>query len=77
MFQRMNWLNINFQKMELQYLAQIKKQISIRNLEGIKKAERLQARGWTALYNGFFNESVTMVKGTEQEIKEYRINRFK
>ena len=55
----------------------IKKQVSIRNLEGLKKAERLPARGWTVLYNGFFSESVTMVKGTEQEIKEYRTNRFK
>ena len=55
----------------------IKKQISIRDLKGMKKAEKLQSRGWTVLYNGFFSESVTMVKGTEQEIKEYRINRFK
>ncbi len=54
-----------------------KKEISIRDLKGMKKAEKLQARGWTVLYNGFFSESVTMVKGTEQEIKEYRINRFK
>ena len=55
----------------------IKKQISIRNLEGMKKAEKLQSKGWTILYNGFFSESVTMLKGTEQEIKEYKINRFK
>ena len=55
----------------------IKKQISIRNLEGMKKAERLQTKGWTVLYNGFFSESMTMIKGTEKEIEEYKNNRFK
>ena len=55
----------------------IKKQINIESLKGMKKAERLQTKGWTALYNGFISESVTMVKGTEKEIKEYRTNRFK
>ena len=55
----------------------IKKQINIESLKGMKKAERLQARGWICLHNGFFNPNVTMVKGTEQEIEEYRTNRFK
>ena len=55
----------------------IKKQVSIRTLEGMKKAEKMQSNNWIVLYNGFFSDSVTMVKGTEQEIKEYKINRFK
>tara|TARA_Y100001963_G_C6484552_1_gene310517 strand:+ start:226 stop:396 length:171 start_codon:yes stop_codon:yes gene_type:complete len=54
-----------------------KKVIKIDNLKGLKKAEKLQNLGWTCLYNGFFSESVTMIKGTEKEIKEYKINRFK
>ena len=52
----------------------IKKQINIESLKGMKKAEKLQARGWTVLYNGFFSESVTMVKGTEKEIEEHFLN---
>ena len=43
----------------------------------MKKAERLQTKGWTVLYNGFFSESMTMIKGTEKEIEEYKNNRFK
>tara|TARA_R100000808_G_C2018941_1_gene68070 strand:- start:284 stop:454 length:171 start_codon:yes stop_codon:yes gene_type:complete len=53
------------------------KEISIRNLEGIKKAEKMQSNNWIVLYNGFFSDTVTMVKGTEKEIEEYRTNRFK
>ena len=54
-----------------------KEQVNIESLKGMKKAEKLQENGWICLYNGFFNPCVTMVKGTEKEIKEYRINRFK
>ena len=52
-------------------------QVNTESLKGLKKAELYQSKGWICLYNGFFNPCVTMVKGTEKEIKEYRVNRFK
>ena len=47
-----------------------KKLINIDSLEGMKKAEMYQNKGWTCIYNGFFNPNVTMVKGTEKEIEK-------
>ena len=52
-------------------------QVNTESLKSLKKAELYQSKGWICLYNGFFNPCVTMVKGTEKEIKEYRVNRFK
>ena len=54
-----------------------KQVIKINTLKGLKKAEKLQNLGWTCLHNGFFSESVIMIKGTEKEINDYKINRFK
>jgi len=54
-----------------------KKQINIQSLKGLKRAELYQSKGWTCLYNGFFNPCVTMVKGTQKEIRLYKENRFK
>lgn len=55
----------------------MKKQlIRIDTLKGLKKAEKLQGLGWICLHNGFFSDSVTMIKGTEEEVNNYRINRF-
>ena len=54
-----------------------KRIVNISNLEGLKKAEKLQEDNWIPLYNGFFSESMTMIKGTEKEIEEYKNNRFK
>ena len=53
-----------------------KELIRIDTLKGLKKAEKLQSLGWTCLYNGFFSDSVTMLKGTEKEVNDYKINRF-
>ena len=50
--------------------------VNINNLKGLKKAEQYQSKGWICCYNGFFSESVTMVKGTKKEISNYKLNRF-
>ena len=49
-----------------------KKQINIDSIKGMKLAEKYQAKGWICIHNGFFNPNVTMVKGTEEEINQYR-----
>ena len=53
------------------------KKINIDNLKGLKQAERLQGQGYIAIHNGFFSPYVTMLKGTEKEIKNYRNKYFK
>ena len=49
-----------------------KHQINIDSITGMKLAEKYQANGWICIHNGFFNSFVTMVKGTEKEIEQYR-----
>ena len=49
-----------------------KHQINIDSIKGMKLAEKYQARGWICIHNGFFNPYVTMVKGTDKEIAQYR-----
>ena len=49
-----------------------KHQINIDSIKGMKLAEKYQAKGWICIHNGFFNPYVTMVKGTDQEIANYR-----
>jgi len=53
-----------------------KKQINIQSLKGLKRAELYQSKGWTCIYNGFFNPCVTMVKGTQKEIQLYKEGSF-
>ena len=47
-------------------------QINIESIKGMKLAEKYQAKGWICIHNGFFNPHVTLVKGTEKEINNFR-----
>ena len=48
------------------------KKIYIDNLKGLKQAEKLQNLGYIPLHNGFFNPYLTLIKGTEEEIINYK-----
>ena len=48
------------------------KKIYIDNLKGLKQAEKLQNLGYIPLHNGFFSPYLTLIKGTEEEIINYK-----